>query len=168
MNEPSSEKSSDASPAETTASTSETREAMPATEKPALPGSLLQTHSAVDSKATTVSETEQRRMLFNPPIDIYETPDGLVLYADLPGVTADELQVQDNRLTLLGRVSRKDPPDAVMLHQEYEVGDFLRSFILSDQVDHNRIHAKLTNGVLRVELPKAERAKPRRIEISRD
>ena len=53
-----------------------------------------------------------------------------------------------------------------MLHQEYHIGDFLRSFILSDEVDHERIHAKLTNGVLRVERPRAARAKPRRIEVS--
>jgi HSP20 family molecular chaperone IbpA len=52
------------------------------------------------------------------------------------------------------------------LHQEYQVGDFLRSFILSDEVDHDKIQAKLTNGVLRVELPRAARAKPRRIEVS--
>jgi len=108
------------------------------------------------------------RLLFNPPIDIYETPDGLVLYADLPGVTAEglDLQVQDSRLTLFGRVQQRDPVARQILHQEYQVGDFLRSFILSDEVDHDRIQAKLTNGVLRVELPRAPRARPRRIEVS--
>ena len=108
------------------------------------------------------------RLLFNPPIDIYETEDGLVLYADLPGVTSEglDLQVQNNRLTLFGRIQQRDMPDAVMLHQEYQEGDFLRSFILSDEVDHDRIQAKLTNGVLRVDLPRAARAKPRRIEVS--
>lgn len=108
------------------------------------------------------------RLLFNPPIDIYETPDGLVLYADLPGVESEglDLQVQDNRLTLFGRVTSVVPDSAEMMHQEYQVGDFLRSFILSDEVDHDRIQAKLTNGVLRVELPRAPRAKPRRIEVS--
>jgi len=108
------------------------------------------------------------RLLFNPPIDIYETPDGLVLYADLPGVDSEglDLQVQNNRLTLFGRVTSDVPASAHMLHQEYHFGDFLRSFILSDEVDHDRIQAKLTNGVLRVELPRAPRAKPRRIEVS--
>ena len=108
------------------------------------------------------------RLLFNPPIDIYETPEGLVLYADLPGVDSQglDLQVQDNRLTLFGRVTSVIPESAQMMHQEYQVGDFLRSFILSDEVDHDRIQAKLTNGVLRVELPRAPRAKPRRIDVS--
>ncbi len=109
-----------------------------------------------------------QRLLFTPPIDIYETPDGLVLYADLPGVTRDglDLQVQDNRLTLFGRVSRRDDADGNPVHCEFQVGDFLRSFILSDEVDHERISARLNNGLLRVELPRAARTKPRRIEVS--
>ncbi len=108
------------------------------------------------------------RLMFNPPIDIYETPDGLVLYADLPGVDSEglDLQVQDNRLTLFGRVASTVPESAEILHQEYQIGNFLRSFILSDEVDHDQIKAKLINGVLRVELPRAPRAKPRRIEVS--
>ncbi|MEZ6042727.1 MAG: Hsp20/alpha crystallin family protein [Planctomycetaceae bacterium] len=125
--------------------------------------------SLPDQEQSGQPESNERpQLLFNPPIDIYETADGLVLYADLPGVTADdlELQVQDNRLTLFGRVKRKNPDNAVLLHQEYEIGDFVRSFILSDHVDHERIHAKLNHGVLRVELPRAERARPRKIEVS--
>ena len=109
------------------------------------------------------------RLLFNPPIDIYETSEGLVLYADLPGVSSDglDLQVQDNRLALFGRV--KDESSGLdIVHEEYKVGDFLRSFILSDEVDHERISARLNNGVLRVELPRAKRSEPRRIEVSTD
>ncbi len=107
------------------------------------------------------------RMLFNPPIDIYETDNGLVLYADLPGVTTEalELQVQDNRLVLFGRV-RDDQDGRAILHEEYKVGDFLRSFILSDEVDHEHISARLNNGVLRVELPRTQRTEPRRIQVS--
>ena len=112
----------------------------------------------------------EQRLLFNPPIDIYETPEGLVLYADLPGVTSEglDLQVQDNRLTLFGRIQDRDDGDGVIVHEEYKVGDFLRSFILSDEVDHDRIAARLNNGVLRVELPRANRSQPRRIEVTTD
>jgi HSP20 family protein len=108
--------------------------------------------------------------VFTPPIDIYETEDGLVLRADLPGVSLEtlELQVQDNKLTLFGRVTPIVPEHAKVLHQEYEVGDFLRSFILSDEVDHEHISAKLTNGVLEVVLPKADKVEPRRIQVSLD
>ena len=110
---------------------------------------------------------EQERTVFMPPIDIYDTGDGLVLLADLPGVTIEtlEIQVQDNRLTIFGRVADFIPPDARVLHQEFQVGDYLRSFILSDQVDHSRIVARLNNGLLEVVLPKAPRAQARRIQV---
>ncbi len=120
-----------------------------------------------DSAAAGGEVAETPRLLFNPPIDIYETEDGLVLYADLPGVSTEnlELEVQDNRLALFGKVPPEDPNHRT-LHREYEIGDYLRSFILSDDVDHERISARLTNGVLRVELPKNQAAEPRRISIN--
>jgi HSP20 family molecular chaperone IbpA len=107
------------------------------------------------------------RSVCAPPIDIFETDTGLVLHADLPGVTVDnlELQVQDNKLTLFGRVNPPAPPEARLIHQEYRVTDYLRSFILSDEVDHERIGAKLNNGVLEVTLPRAAKTEPRRIQV---
>jgi len=110
------------------------------------------------------------RVLFTPPIDIYETGDGLVLVADLPGVSVQslDLQVQNNKLTLLGRVPTAIPPGAKLLHKEYEEGDFLRSFILSENVDHERVTARLNNGVLEVVLPHAAKAQPRRIQVDTD
>ncbi|HAH44340.1 MAG TPA: heat-shock protein [Planctomycetaceae bacterium] len=120
------------------------------------------------------SEDEPREFLtpeqfvFTPPIDIYETDEGLVLYADLPGVSVGslELQVQDNKLTLLGKVEPQIPEGALPLHKEYEVGNFLRSFILSGEIVHSEIEAKLANGVLRIFLPKAPKAEPRRIQVN--
>ncbi|MDB5343166.1 MAG: heat shock protein Hsp20 [Schlesneria sp.] len=107
-------------------------------------------------------------VVFTPPIDIFETPDGLVLLADLPGVILEslELQVQDNKLTLFGKVKPDLPADARLIHQEYAVGHFLRSFILSDEVDHDRIAAKLNQGVLEVVLPQLRKSEPRRIQIT--
>lgn len=109
-------------------------------------------------------------VVFTPPIDIFETPEGLVLLADLPGVTIEslELQVQDNKLTLFGKVKPDLPPEARLIHQEYAVGHFLRSFILSDEVDHDRITAKLNQGVLEVVLPQLRKSEPRRIHVSTD
>ena len=114
------------------------------------------------------SETEPvQRWVRTPPIDIFETPEGLVLRADLPGVAPDslELQVQDNKQSLFGRVAEQAPQGAKLLHQEYHVGDFVRSFILSDDVDHDRISAKLAEGVLELTLPRAKKAEPRKIEV---
>ena len=110
------------------------------------------------------------RFIFTPPIDIYETEEGLVLCADLPGVSAEtlDLQVQDNKLTLFGRASSSVSENAELLHREYEEGDFLRSFILSDEVDYDRINATINNGVLKVELPRANKTEPRRIEVKTD
>lgn len=115
-------------------------------------------------------EPDVERYVFTPPIDIFETDEGLVLRADLPGVTIEtlDLQVQDNKLTLFGRVKPIVPENALLVHQEFAVGDFLRSFILSDQVDHDRIRAKLNHGVLEVVLPQAPKAVPRRIEVKTD
>jgi HSP20 family molecular chaperone IbpA len=121
------------------------------------------------ANSTTAAATRQpvERLVFTPPIDIYETDEGLILRADLPGVSLEtlELQVQDNKLTLFGRMEPVVPENARLIHQEYETGDYLRSFILSDEVNHERISAKLSNGVLEVVLPKAEKAVPRRIQI---
>ena len=117
-----------------------------------------------------VVEAPRERNVFMPPIDIYDNGEGLVLIADLPGVTIEslELQVQDNRLTLYGRVAPLLPSEARIIHQEFEWGDFLRSFILSDEVDHDRITAKLNHGVLEVFLPRAPKVEPRRIQVNRD
>jgi HSP20 family protein len=133
-----------------------------------MPNELAPTPEPGEPEASPGPAAE--RYLFTPPIDIHESDEGLVLHADLPGVALEtlELQVQDNKLTLFGRVQPQLPPAARVLHQEYEVGDFLRSFILSDEVDHERISATLNNGVLRVLLPKAHRAEPRRIQVSTD
>jgi HSP20 family molecular chaperone IbpA len=110
------------------------------------------------------------RRVFTPPIDIFETDEGLVLRADLPGVTAEtlDLQVQDNKLTLFGRAEAGLPDSDALRHQEFESGDFLRSFILSDEVDHERIQANLSNGVLVVVLPKSAQSEPRRIQVNID
>lgn len=107
------------------------------------------------------------RTCLTPRIDIHEGPDGLVLEADLPGASEPQvsIQLEDNILTLHARIASPTPEGARPLLEEYRVGDFYRSFILSDEVERSRITAELKNGVLRLVLPKAERAKTRRIEI---
>jgi HSP20 family molecular chaperone IbpA len=113
-----------------------------------------------DDRATTVAA-------FTPPIDIHEGPDGLVLEADLPGAVAHDLRIQleENVLSLYAKVDSPAPEGARLLHEEYRLGDYQRSFILGDEVDRDRITADLTNGVLRLSLPKADRKRTRRIEI---
>ncbi len=104
---------------------------------------------------------------FTPPIDIHEGPEGLTLEADLPGATERNLRIQleDNVLSLYARIESPVPEGARLVHEEYRLGDYHRSFILSDEVDREQITAELKNGVLRLSLPKAERARTRRIEV---
>jgi len=127
---------------------------------------LLPTPAATEPASPPAGD----RVLFTPPIDIYESPEGLVLIADLPGVSVKtlELQVQNNKLTLLGRVKNPVPADVRLVHKEYEEGDFLRSFILSEDVDHERVTARLNDGVLEVVLPRTAKTTPRRIEVNTD
>ena len=123
---------------------------------------------APEAQLPTTQGPVPERHVFTPQIDIFETAEGLVLRADLPGVSREtlDLQVQNNRLTLFGRVPEVARAEATLVHQEYHEGDFLRSFILSENVDHDRISAKLANGVLEVFLPHAPKSEPRKIEVT--
>lgn len=93
-------------------------------------------------------------------------PDGLVLRADLPGVSKEslELVIEDNILKIFARSATDLPADAKVVHHEFRMGDFYRSFILSDEVDPDNIKAELEDGVLTLRLPKRQ-TRPRRIEL---
>lgn len=123
--------------------------------------------SATSRPAPSSGREQPQAGDLTPPIDIYEEVEGLVLEADIPGVSEDRLtiQLEANVLIIRGEVAPTAEPTARMIHEEYRPGPFWRSFILSDEVDRSRISATLRNGVLRVSLPRAERLKSRRIEI---
>jgi HSP20 family protein len=102
------------------------------------------------------------------PLDIAEDESGFTLKIDLPGVTANDIdiQVHDNRLTLTGR--REDSSEESGMnyyHVERRSGSFRREVVLPTAVDEENIEAHHTDGVLTVRLPKSERAKPRKIEV---
>jgi len=103
---------------------------------------------------------------FEPDVDIHETEESLTVTADLPGVEVDGLEtdLRDNLLTLTARVKRLDDKWR-MLHQEYKIGHYVRQFRLGQQIDQARISAQLKDGVLTLTLPKAENARPRRIQV---
>jgi HSP20 family protein len=100
-----------------------------------------------------------------PAVDIYETAGGLVVVADLPGVRQDglDLRVDDDVLTIQGRPRVEPTGDG--LYREYTLHPFFRQFELTDAVDQGGITAHLQHGVLTLTLPKAEKAKPRRIPV---
>jgi HSP20 family molecular chaperone IbpA len=116
-------------------------------------------------RPTMTESTRHQERYVAPPVDIYETRDGLVVLADLPGVAKDALEVRvDNHvLTIRGHARHMVPGE--LTYREYELVNFFRQFELSDTVDQGRITADLQCGVLTLHLPKAEEAKPRQIEV---
>jgi len=104
---------------------------------------------------------------YSPEVDIYETTDALNLRADMPGVREKDVSVtlHDGILTIMGNVATDIYTNLTPLYTEYNVGNYIREFALNEDIDESRIRAKLRNGVLDVELPKKEKAKPRRIEV---
>jgi HSP20 family molecular chaperone IbpA len=110
-------------------------------------------------------ETRSQERYITPPVDIYENPDGLVVKADLPGVPKDglDVRVEKNLLTIRGKTQHIAPGDPV--YREYGLVDFFRQFELNEKVDQEKISAELKHGVLTLHLPKAEEAKPRKIDV---
>lgn len=115
----------------------------------------------------TQGEPTREGVNFVPDVDIIETSEAIVLRADLPGVEKQNLDidVHEGILSLTGTVE-SPPAHYNTTYQEYEIGGFSRRFTLGNQIDQQKIDAKLDNGVLTLTLPKAEAAKPRKIEIS--
>lgn len=103
---------------------------------------------------------------FTPRVDIVETDHELTLYADMPGVAPDQLDVRFNegQLSLHGQVTPRQR-NVQLLRKEYEVGDFHRVFTVGETIDASRITAEMKGGVLTLHLPKIEKAKPRKIEV---
>jgi HSP20 family molecular chaperone IbpA len=105
--------------------------------------------------------------VFIPSVDIFETEQDITLLADLPGVKPENLTIDlnDDVLTLTGDIEPYENPDEEDLMIEYEVGRYYRQFTLSEIIDQDRIEANLQDGVLRLKLPKAEKARPKKIEV---
>jgi HSP20 family protein len=119
------------------------------------------------SNATAVPEQTRPGPVYTPAVDIFENDSAITVLADMPGVKAQDLKIdlRDSVLTLSGHVSGPDKPARKSVLREYEAGTFFRQFTLSEMIDQAKIDAKLKDGVLRLELPKLERAKPRQITV---
>lgn len=129
----------------------------------------LQTQKQEIETSNGAERTRSMR-LYLPPVDIYSAEDGIVILADMPGVDERnvDITVEKNVLTISGFVTTDVPaPEGYELtYHEYGIGDFQRSFTLSDEVDSNGIEASLSKGVLRLDLPKAPEAKARKISVT--
>jgi HSP20 family molecular chaperone IbpA len=121
-------------------------------------------------KQEVAAPAEQTRpgRVFTPSVDIFETEKDIVLLADLPGVKPEDLNIdlRDNILTLTGDIAPFERADEQDILIEYEVGRYYRQFTLSEVIDQPKIKANLDKGVLRLTLPKVEKAKPRKITVT--
>jgi HSP20 family protein len=121
----------------------------------------LQTHEPADTLAAEVT----RGLTYTPRVDILETEEDLLLFADLPGVKEGDVDIrfENGELTLHARRAPAKMTGALLW--ENQVGDFFRAFRISEQVDTGKIWAELKTGVLTLHLPKVEAAKPRKITV---
>jgi HSP20 family protein len=123
----------------------------------------------VRGKQELQKDAEQTRPgpVFVPAVDIFESDEVITLLADMPGVTSDRVTIDlhEGQLTITGEVEVQGSDKERYLFREYETGRFSREFSLSDRIDQSKISATMRDGVLRLELPKAERVKPKRIEV---
>jgi HSP20 family protein len=123
----------------------------------------------VKEKQALASAAEQTRPgpVFTPSVDIFETKKAITMLVDMPGVKANDLNVdlRDDTLTLTGDVRPDVEVSGEKIYVEYEIGRYYRQFSLSEVIDQVKIDAELSEGVLRLTLPKVEKATPRRIMV---
>ena len=121
----------------------------------------------VKEEAPAKGERVRPGRVFLPAVDIFETPQALVLVADMPGVDRKsvDVTVENNVLTVAGRAHLDAPDGYGLVGQEYGVGKYRRDFTLSNAVDTERIKARVQHGVVEVTIPKREAVKTRSIEI---
>ena len=121
--------------------------------------------SSSDKAPAAGDEREERALV--PLVDVVEDSAGITLYADLPGVSRERLHlhVEGDTLTIEGELSLPVPQDMKPMHAEVQQSRYRRTFALSKELDAGRIGAELSQGQLRVRIPKTEQAQPRRIDV---
>jgi HSP20 family molecular chaperone IbpA len=122
---------------------------------------------AKDRAEASHAEATRGGLYFTPRVDICETDKELTLYAEVPGVRPEDvdLHYEKGELVLHGKVRPRGQGRRAVLVQEYEEGDFYRAFTIHESIDASRIEAECKNGVLVVHLPKVEAARPRQINV---
>ena len=116
----------------------------------------------------TSREATKPTRAFVPSADIYESETALTVVLEMPGVSKEnvDVNVEDGVLTVEGRIEFSKYERLQPVYSEYNVGPYRRSFQISNQIDHSKIAAQMRDGIMILELPKVETAKPRRIQVS--
>jgi HSP20 family molecular chaperone IbpA len=118
-------------------------------------------------EVTGPAEQTTAGLVFTPAVDIFETDKEITLLADMPGVKADDLNIdlRDNTLTLVADCSPAGGADEEDILREYESGRYYRQFTLGELINQENIDARLEDGVLRLSMPKVEKAAPKKIAV---
>ena len=105
---------------------------------------------------------------FLPITDIFETDQALSVILEMPGVDKDnvDISVENDTLTIQGRIDYSKYEGLQPVYTEYNIGHYVRTFQISGKIDQGQISAELRDGVMKLVLPKAEKAKPRKIKVS--
>jgi HSP20 family protein len=124
-------------------------------------------NTATQNESRARAERANQTELTSPEVNIFETKEGYVLEAEMPGVTKEGLEItlEGTELTITGRRNGEQPAGQP-LFRESRGADFRSSFELDPAIDAARINARMDQGVLTLTLPKVEKAKPRRITVS--
>ena len=127
----------------------------------------IQVQDTEKQVAETEGERTRDRPAFVPRADIYETDESIYVVADMPGVDENSLDItlEKGVLTLNGTVAPEASDGHSLAYAEYRVGDYTRSFSLSNEIDQEAIEATLKDGVLRLTLHKLTEAQTRRIAV---
>ena len=112
-------------------------------------------------------DTRREDAALLPAVDVIEDANGITLYADLPGVPKDKLtvRVEGNTLTIEGEISLLTTKGIEATHAEVQLSRYRRSFAVGSEFNSEKVAAELRQGVLTLHIPKAEHAKPRKIEV---
>jgi len=126
---------------------------------------MKETTTMPEKSSAHVPQTREESRAVEPPVDIFELNGGLAVVADMPGVSKEDLdiRVENDVLTISGKGAYKPKGDSV--YREFELVRYFRQFQLSEQVDQDRIKAEIKYGVLTIHLPRAEKAKPKKIAV---
>jgi HSP20 family molecular chaperone IbpA len=121
-----------------------------------------------ESEPPQGAERTKARKVYVPHVDIVENDETLLLFADMPGVDEHgvDVTVEKNVLTLKGTVGAETPAGFELSYEEYGVGDYERSFTLSNEIDRDAIHATIKDGVLKLTLPKVKQAVTRKVAVN--
>jgi HSP20 family molecular chaperone IbpA len=121
-----------------------------------------------NTAATRATQAARPEAILLPPVDVIENGTGIILYADLPGVSKDTLNVhvEADTLTIEGRLSLAVPEGLEVSHAEVSLPGYRRTFTLSRELDTTKVSAEFKQGLLTLRIPKAESAQPRKIAVS--